>query len=193
MKKSIIILSFVTVLIARELALGNVIPKVNVPLQDVSGETFTLEKLMDKNGLLVIFSCNTCPWVIRWQDRYNPISRLCSENDIGFVAVNSNASQHDGVDSYKAMVEHAQKYNYQFPYVVDKRAELATAFGATKTPHVYLFNKDNKLVYRGAIDNNAKNADNVDESYLANAVSAVAVGEEIKVKETKALGCSIKF
>ena len=193
MKKSIIILSFVTVLIARELALGKVIPKVNVPLQDVSGETFTLEKLMDKNGLLVIFSCNTCPWVIRWQDRYNPISRLCSENDIGFVAVNSNASQHDGVDSYKAMVEHAQKYNYQFPYVVDKRAELATAFGATKTPHVYLFNKDNKLVYRGAIDNNAKNADNVDESYLANAVSAVAVGEEIKVKETKALGCSIKF
>ena len=71
MKKSIIILSFVTVLIARELVLGKVIPKVNVPLQDVSGETFTLEKLMDKNGLLVIFSCNTCPWVIRWQDRYN--------------------------------------------------------------------------------------------------------------------------
>ena len=193
MKKSIIILSFVTVLIARELVLGKVIPKVNVPLQDVSGETFTLEKLMDKNGLLVIFSCNTCPWVIRWQDRYNPISRLCSENDIGFVAVNSNASQHDGVDSYKAMIEHAQEYNYQFPYVVDKRAELATAFGATKTHHVYLFNKDNKLVYRGAIDNNAKNADNVDESYLVNAVNAVAVGEEIKVKETKALGCSIKF
>ena len=193
MKKSIIILSFVTVLIARELVLGKVIPKVNVPLQDVSGETFTLEKLMDKNGLLVIFSCNTCPWVIRWQDRYNPISRLCSENDIGFVAVNSNASQHDGVDSYKAMIEHAQEYNYQFPYVVDKRAELATAFGATKTPHVYLFNKDNKLVYRGAIDNNAKIADNVDESYLVNAVNAVAVGEEIKVKETKALGCSIKF
>ena len=91
------------------------------------------------------------------------------------------------------MQEHAQEYNYKFPYVMDKRAELANAFGAKKTPHVYLFNKDNKLVYRGAIDDNAENADNVTTSYLVNAVNAVAMGEEIKVKKTKALGCSIKF
>ena len=182
-----------TVLFARELSIGKVMPKVNIPIQDVNGETFTLKKLMDKNGLLVIFSCNTCPWVIHWQDRYNPIAGLCSENNIGFVAVNSNARQHNGVDSYKAMQEHAREYNYKFPYVMDKRAELANAFGAKKTPHVYLFNKDNKLVYRGAIDDNAENADNVTTSYLVNAVNAVAMGEEIKVKKTKALGCSIKF
>ena len=194
MKKPVfIILSFMTVLFARELSIGKVMPKVNIPIQDVNGETFTLKKLMDKNGLLVIFSCNTCPWVIRWQDRYNPIAGLCSENNIGFVAVNSNARQHNGVDSYKAMQEHAREYNYKFPYVMDKRAELANAFGAKKTPHVYLFNKDNKLVYRGAIDDNAENAENVTTSYLVNAVNAVAMGEEIKVKKTKALGCSIKF
>ena len=187
MKKPVfIILSFMTVLFARELSIGKVMPKVNIPIQDVNGETFTLKKLMDKNGLLVIFSCNTCPWVIRWQDRYNPIAGLCSKNNIGFVAVNSNARQHNGVDSYKAMQEHAQEYNYKFPYVMDKRAELANAFGAKKTPHVYLFNKDNKLVYRGAIDDNAENADNVTTSYLVNAVNAVAMGEEIKVKKTKA-------
>ena len=194
MKKPVfIILSFMTVLFARELSIGEAMPKVNIPIQDVNGETFTLKKLMDKNGLLVIFSCNTCPWVIHWQDRYNPIAGLCSENNIGFVAVNSNARQHNGVDSYKAMQEHAREYNYKFPYVMDKRAELANAFGAKKTPHVYLFNKDNKLVYRGAIDDNAENADNVTTSYLVNAVNAVAMGEEIKVKKTKALGCSIKF
>ena len=194
MKKLVfIILSFMTVLFARELSIGEVLPKVNIPVQDVSGETFTLKKLMDKNGLLIIFSCNTCPWVIRWQDRYNPIAGLCSENNIGFVAVNSNVRQHNGVDSYTAMQEHAQEYNYRFPYVMDKRAELANAFGAKKTPHVYLFNKDNKLVYRGAIDDNSENADNVKTSYLVNAVNAVAIGEEIKVKRTKALGCSIKF
>ena len=194
MKKLVfIILSFTTVLFARELSIGEAMPKVNIPIQDVNGETFTLKKLMDKNGLLVIFSCNTCPWVIHWQDRYNPIAGLCSENNIGFVAVNSNARQHNGVDSYKAMQEHAREYNYKFPYVMDKRAELANAFGAKKTPHVYLFNKDNKLVYRGAIDDNAENADNVTTSYLVNAVNAVAMGEEIKVKKTKALGCSIKF
>ena len=194
MKKPVfIILSFMTVLFARELSIGEAMPKVNIPIQDVNGETFTLKKLMDKNGLLVIFSCNTCPWVIHWQDRYNPIAGLCSENNIGFVAVNSNARQHNGVDSYKAMQEHAREYNYKFPYVMDKRAELANAFGAKKTPHVYLFNKDNKLVYRGAIDDNAENADNVTTSYLVNAVNAVAIGEEIKVKRTKALGCSIKF
>ena len=194
MKKLVfIILSFMTVLFARELSIGEAMPKVNIPIQDVNGETFTLKKLKNKNGLLVIFSCNTCPWVIHWQDRYNPIAGLCSENNIGFVAVNSNARQHNGVDSYKAMQEHAQEYNYKFPYVMDKRAELANAFGAKKTPHVYLFNKDNKLVYRGAIDDNAENADNVTTSYLVNAVNAVAMGEEIKVKKTKALGCSIKF
>ena len=194
MKKLVfIILSFMTVLFARELSIGEAMPKVNIPIQNVNGETFTLKKLMDKNGLLVIFSCNTCPWVIHWQDRYNPIAELCSENNIGFVAVNSNARQHNGVDSYTAMQEHAQEYNYRFPYVMDKRAELANAFGAKKTPHVYLFNKNNKLVYRGAIDDNSENADNVKTSYLVNAVNAVAMGEEIKVKKTKALGCSIKF
>ena len=194
MKKPVfIILLFMTVLFARELSIGKVMPKVNIPIQDVNGETFTLKKFMDKNGLLVIFSCNTCPWVIRWQDRYNPIAGLCSENNIGFVAVNSNARQHNGVASYTAMQDHAQEYNYRFPYVMDKRAELANAFGAKKTPHVYLFNKDNKLVYRGAIDDNSENADNVKTSYLVNAVNAVASGEEIKVNKTKALGCSIKF
>lgn len=192
-KRVFIILSFMTVLFARELSIGEAMPKVNIPIQNVNGETFTLKKLMDKNGLLVIFSCNTCPVVIRWQDRYNPIAELCSENNIGFVAVNSNARQHNGVDSYTAMQEHAQEYNYRFPYVMDKRAELANAFGAKKTPHVYLFNKDNKLVYRGAIDDNSENAENVKTSYLMNAVNAVAMGEEIKVKKTKALGCSIKF
>ena len=194
MKKLVfIILSFMTVLFARELSIGEAMPKVNIPIQNVNGETFTLKKLMDKNGLLVIFSCNTCPVVIRWQDRYNPIAELGSENNIGFVAVNSNARQQNGVDSYTAMQEHAQEYNYRFPYVMDKRAELAKAFGAKKTPHVYLFNKNNKLVYRGAIDDNSENAENVKTSYLMNAVNAVAIGEEIKVKRTKALGCSIKF
>jgi len=148
-------------------------------------QTYKKEK-----GLLVIFSCNTCPWVIRWQERYNPISELCSNNDIGFVAVNSNASQHDGVDSFDSMKEHAKEYGYKFPYVLDSRAKLATAFGAMVTPHVYLFDKNGDLRYRGAIDDGPKR---VKRNYLVDAINSVSKGKSVRTKATKSLGCSIKF
>ena len=138
-------------------------------------------------------SCNTCPWVIRWQDRYNILSAFSRKNDIGFVAVNSNARLHESVDSMDEMIYHATTNEYGFPYVLDKNAKLAKAFGAMKTPHVYLFNSDNKLVYTGAIDDNAKSAKKVKNNYLMDAIRALGTNKKIKISETKALGCSIKY
>ena len=178
---------------AKELSIGNEILGVDYILKNIDGNDTSLDKLKKSNGILVVFSCNTCPWVIRWQDRYNLLSTFSRKNDIGFVAVNSNARLHESVDSMDEMIYHATINEYGFPYVLDKDAKLAKAFGAMKTPHVYLFNSDNKLVYTGAIDDNAKSAKKVKNNYLMDAIRALGTNKKIKISETKALGCSIKY
>ena len=178
---------------AKELSIGNEILGVDYILKNIDGNDTSLDKLKKSNGILVVFSCNTCPWVIRWQDRYNILSAFSRKNDIGFVAVNSNARLHESVDSMDEMIYHATTNEYGFPYVLDKNAKLAKAFGAMKTPHVYLFNSDNKLVYTGAIDDNAKSAKKVKNNYLMDAIRALGTNKKIKISETKALGCSIKY
>ena len=178
---------------AKELSIGNEILGADYILNNIDGNNTSLDKLKRSKGILVVFSCNTCPWVIRWQDRYNLLSALSRKNEIGFVAVNSNARLHDSVDSMDEMIYHAAANEYDFPYVLDKNAKLAKAFGAKKTPHVYLFNSDNKLVYTGAIDDNAKSAKKVKNNYLMDAIRSLGSNKIIKISETKALGCSIKY
>ena len=177
-------------LISEEISIGSKMPGSDYILKNINGKESELSTYKKENGLLVIFSCNTCPWVIRWQGRYNPISELCSKNNIGFVAVNSNASQHDGVDSFDSMKEHAKKYEYIFPYVLDSGSRLAKAFGAMVTPHVYLFDKNGDLRYRGAIDDGPKR---VKRNYLVDAINSVSKGKSVRTKTTKSLGCSIKY
>ena len=179
-----------TTLMSEEISIGSKMPGSDYILKNINGKESELSTYKKENGLLVIFSCNTCPWVIRWQGRYNPISELCSKNNIGFVAVNSNASQHDGVDSFDLMKEHADKYEYMFPYVLDSEASLAKAFGAMVTPHVYLFDKNGDLRYRGAIDDGPKR---VKRDYLVDAISSVSKDKSVRIKTTKTLGCSIKY
>ena len=177
-------------LMSEEISIGSKMPGSDYILKNINGKESELSTYKKENGLLVIFSCNTCPWVIRWQGRYNPISELCSKNNIGFVAVNSNASQHDGVDSFDSMKEHAKKYEYIFPYVLDSESRLAKAFGAMVTPHVYLFDKNGDLRYRGAIDDGPKR---VKRNYLVDAINSVSKGKSVRTKTTKSLGCSIKY
>ena len=179
-----------TTLMSEEISIGSKMPGSDYILKNINGKESELSTYKKENGLLVIFSCNTCPWVIRWQGRYNPISELCSKNNIGFVAVNSNASQHDGVDSFGSMKEHAKKYEYIFPYVLDSGSRLAKAFGAMVTPHVYLFDKNGDLRYRGAIDDGPKR---VKRNYLVDAINSVSKGKSVRTKTTKSLGCSIKY
>ena len=179
-----------TFLMSEEISIGSKMPGSDYILKNINGNESELSTFKKENGLLVVFSCNTCPWVIRWQGRYNPISELCSKNDIGFVAVNSNARQHDGVDSFDSMIKHAKKYEYMFPYVLDSGSRLAKAFGAMVTPHVYLFDKNGNLRYRGAIDDGPKR---VKREYLVDAINSVSKGKSVKIQTTKTLGCSIKY
>ncbi|MEE8335939.1 MAG: thioredoxin family protein [Candidatus Neomarinimicrobiota bacterium] len=189
----VILFLMLALLQAGELEIGSVIPEKDFKMKDISGIKINLNQVVKENGLLVIFSCNTCPWVLAWEDRYNTISESCRAKDIGFITVNSNAAERNGVDSFELMVSHAQEKNYNFYYAMDGESILANAFGATRTPHVFLFNNQGILVYRGAIDDNARKADEVNNAYLMDSLDALKNGRDIKKSTSKALGCSIKF
>lgn len=176
-----------------ELEIGAKAPMTDVEVKDVSGEMITLNQVSRENGLLVIFSCNTCPWVKRWEDRYNPHAKLAEENGIGTIALNPNSAYRDRGDGFEDMKERAKEQGYEFYYALDENSEMAKAFGATRTPHIFLFNSDMELVYRGAIDDNANSAEDVKEPYLKNAIQELGSGKEISVKTSKSLGCTIKW
>ncbi len=178
---------------ADRLEIGEKAPLTDVEVTDVSGEVLTLEEVAGENGLLVNFSCNTCPWVEAWEDRYNPIAELAKNNNIGIIALNPNAAIRDDGESMEDMKERAESSNYQFYYALDKQARLAEAFGATRTPDIFLFNSDMELVYTGAIDDNAKSAEEVEQTFLKNAIENLVAENEIDPNTTKALGCTIKW
>ena len=179
--------------LAKELEIGMIMPKPDYLLNDISGKDLSLLDIKGENGTLVIFSCNTCPFVIQWEDRYVTIAEKYMPKGVGVIAVNSNANRFDSVDSFEKMVKHAKKNKYNFPYAQDQKSVLAKAFGATKTPHIYLFDDENKLVYRGAIDDNSRAAKNVEEPYLINALDQLLSKKSIQKPISKAIGCSIKF
>jgi peroxiredoxin len=195
MKKLIIATTILlcTGLQAKELDLGSILPLEDVKMLDISGDYISLGKAKGENGLLVIFSCNTCPWVIKWEDRYVELAKKYRSKGIGIIAVNSNETTFGSVDSMDEMKAHAKDKGYNFYYAQDDGSKLAREFGATRTPHVYLFNAEDQLVYRGAIDDNAKKPNKVKKPYVADAIDAMLTGNTIKYASTKALGCGIKF
>ena len=167
-------------------------------MKEISGEEFSLNDLNQKNGLLIIFSCNTCPFVVGnksmdgWENRYNEVYETCKKNQIGMALINSNEAKRKQGDSFEDMKNHSKKQKYDSPYLLDKNHQLADAFGASTTPHVFLLNNNLKLVYKGAIDDNCGAKKEVKEKWLENALNSLGKGENIKNPETRNSGCSIK-
>ena len=176
----------------QQLPLGSTLPLGDVQMEDISGRNLSLNEVKGDNGLLVIFSCNTCPWVIKWEDRYPLVQELATVNDIGIILLNPNEDYRDKGDGMEDMILHAEKAGYNLPYVLDKNHRVADAFGASRTPHVYLFNAEDKLVYVGAIDDNANSAADVEEFYLEDAIEQLSAGQAITRSSTKSIGCTIK-
>lgn len=175
-----------------QVGIGDPFPAGTHELVDVDGNATMLRQEMRQNGLLVVFSCNTCPFVLQWENRYNEIYSLCDQNDVGMVLVNSNEAKRQGDDSLEKMKSKSQDKGYQMPYLMDEDHKVADAFGARTTPHVFLFNKDGKLAYRGSIDDNSEDKDAVTKHYLRDAVTAMVAGQNIDPNTTKSIGCSIK-
>jgi len=178
---------------ADKLSIGSAAPKTDVEMTDTAGETHTLASAAKENGLLVMFTCNTCPWVEAWENRYNDVAQMAAKHDVGMIGINPNAAIRDDGESMADMTARANDKNYQFPYVLDEGAEMASAFGATKTPDLFLFNGDMELVYRGAIDDSPRDANAVKKRYIMTAIEAMTNGEEIEPTVTKSIGCTIKF
>jgi peroxiredoxin len=174
------------------LTLGSEMPMQDAEMLNINGEILSLAKIKGKKGTLVIFSCNTCPFVTQWENRYNEVAELAAKNGIGTVLINSNEAKRLGDDSFEAMKAHTAEIGYTMPYLVDENSALANAFGAKTTPHVFLFNGDNALVYLGSIDDNSKEAAKVRATYLKDAINELAAGKTIKISKTDAKGCSIK-
>lgn len=176
----------------KTLQIGEQAPRIDLNLKATTGEETMVRTMMGGKGLLVVFSCNTCPFVVAWEDRYNELYDLAEANGIEMVLVNSNEAKREGDDSPKEMEKHAKKLDYKAPYLIDENSALANAWGAKTTPHVYLFDSSFRLQYEGAIDDNYKSKDEVTSTYLKDALENLAKGEKINPANTKALGCSIK-
>lgn len=181
------------------LEIGATAPLADRKMESTTGKFFSINDIKAENGALVIFSCNTCPFVVGngndsegWEKRYKEIQREAIDAKIGMVLVNSNEAKRDGDDSMEAMIAHASEEAYRNLYVMDKDHQLADAFGALTTPHVFLFDKDLKLIYKGAIDDNVSDSKAVKEHYLLDAMAHVKAGTPIEVNSTRQLGCSIK-
>ncbi len=174
------------------LNINDPIPMASVQLKTTSGKTTSLEQNMNKNGLLVMFSCNTCPYVVKSQPRTIEVMKMAEKMNVGMVVLNSNAAQRKDADSYEAMVSYASKQKYTVPYAVDEQNQLADAFGAMHTPEVYLFDAKGKLVYKGAMEDNPSDPVNSKKMFLADAMKNMTAGKEINPAETKSIGCSIK-
>lgn len=190
---AIVLLAFTVGEEYETLKIGQKAPKVDYQMESTQGEMLSVETLKGEKGTLVIFSCNTCPFVIAWEDRYPEIAKWAAEANVGFGLINSNEAKRGNEDSMDQMKMHAKEKGYpNIPYLVDQNSELANAYGAKTTPHVFLFDKDWKLVYEGAIDDNHKEAAAVEKHYLKEALVNLSNGKKIDPNETKAIGCSIK-
>ncbi len=181
------------------LEIGAGAPKSEMNMKDVSGKEMNLAGMAGEKGLLVIFSCNTCPFVVGngqksegWEGRYPELAEIAERSDMGMVMVNSNEAKRSAGDSFADMQVRYKEQGLKGYYVLDENHVLADAFGAKTTPHVFLFDADMKLVYKGAIDDSVDSKAGVKEPYLRNAINSYLNGQDIDPNSTRQLGCSIK-
>jgi len=165
-------------------------------LKNIDGEMTSLSSFEDAKGFIVVFTCNTCPFSKMYEQRIEDLNKKYASKGYPVVAINSNDVSKKPGDSYDEMVKLAKQNSYSFPYLHDESQEIATMYGATKTPHVYVLKKENaalKVEYIGAIDNNAREAKAADTFYVESAVDNLIKGKEVSPNFTKAIGCTIKW
>lgn len=198
MKKIMVVLMIiasVSVLAANnggKLAIGDKAGFIDIKMDDVSGVKISMADVKKENGLLVLFSSNTCPFVMQWEGRYPELKAWADKNKVGMVVLNSNHQKRDSDDSLEAMKKHAKEKGYNFYYALDNESVIANAYGGQTTPHAFLFNNKMELVYKGAIDDSYKSASDVKQAYVKDAIANLSGGKAVVIAETKPVGCSIK-
>lgn len=165
-------------------------------LKNVDDKMVSLKDLKNTKGYIVIFTCNHCPYAVAYEDRLLALDKKYKPKGYPVVAINPNNPTKQPTDSFDKMKERAKEKGFTFPYLFDDGQKIYPQYGATRTPHVYILEKTNKgniVKYIGAIDNNHQDESAVSKRYVEDAVEALLQGKDVPVKETKAIGCSIKF
>jgi peroxiredoxin len=164
-------------------------------LKNIDGKMVSLADYKDAKGYIVIFTCNTCPYAVQYEDRIIALDKKYADKGFPVVAIMPNNPAVQPGDSEEAMKARAASKGFTFPYLFDDGQKIYPQYGATKTPHVYLLEKTKKgnvVRYIGAIDDNYKDAEAVNTKYVEEAVDALMNGKEIKETKTRAIGCTIK-
>ena len=164
-------------------------------LENIDGNMVSLADYKDAKGFIVIFTCNTCPYAVAYEDRIEALNKKYADKGYPVIAIMPNNTDVKPGDNMEAMQARAKAKGFTFPYLMDEGQKIYPQYGASKTPHVYLLQKTkkgNQVKYIGAIDDNYKDASAVNVKYLENAVEALLDGREIKETQTRAIGCSIK-
>ena len=165
-------------------------------LKNVDGTSVSLSNYKDAKGFIVIFTCNTCPYAVAYEDRIEALNKQYASKGYPVIAIMPNNPEIQKGDSAENMKARAKAKKFTFPYLMDDGQKIYPQYGATKTPHVYILQKTakgNQVKYIGAIDDNYQDAAAVKTKYVEVAVNALLNGQEIKETETRAIGCSIKF
>ena len=166
-------------------------------LKNFDGKMVSLAEYKEAKGYIVIFDCNTCPYSKAYNDRIIALNKKYAAKGFPVLTINANDPSISPGDSFDEMKNRAKQKKYDFPYLFDETQEVARAFGATNTPHVFVLNKENektfRVVYIGAIDDNSRNASAVTKRYVEDAVDALLNEETVPTTKTKAIGCTIKW
>jgi peroxiredoxin len=161
-------------------------------LPGVDGRNHSLDEYADTPVLVLVQSCNHCPYVLAWEGRINDLQREFGDRGVRIVAINSNDAVAYPTDSFEAMVDHARDAGYVIDYLYDESQEIARALGAERTPEAFVYDAARRLVYHGAVDDSREEED-VTEHYLRDAVEAALAGETPPVADTAPVGCTVKW
>ena len=173
------------------LPLGSQAPAFEA-LLGTDGRHYALSDFAKSLATVLVFTCNHCPYAVAYEDRLIELAQRFQSQRVSFIAISANDADNYPQDGYPQMQERARSKNFPFPYLYDESQDVAKAYRAVCTPHVFVIH-ENKLVYRGRIDDSWRDANAVTQADLANALDALIAGAEIAVAETHPMGCSIKW
>ncbi len=173
------------------LEIGDRAPDFSLPAVD--GKTYTLDDFAGSAALVVVFSCNHCPFVIGSEDRMNAFAADYAPRGVAMISINSNETDNHPDDSFEHMVTRAAEKDFQFVYARDEDQSVALAYGALRTPHYYLFDADRRLRYTGRMDDDPRDAANARTHELRDAADALLAGNPVAVELTNPLGCNVKW
>ena len=175
----------------RTLKIGDPAPSFRLP--GVNGMNYSLEDFRNKKVVIVMFSCNHCPTVKAYQDRFVELQRDYEDKGVSLIAINSNDDKNYPEDSFENMKTRAREKGFNFPYLRDESQKVAKAYGAERTPEVFVFDEKRTLRYHGRIDDNVYDPKEVRQHYLRDALDAVIIGRKVPLEDTEPVGCTIKW